>query len=235
MRNLATLILVGAALAAGLLPLAPVQAADFEPAEEPVLSTGGFEISAYGGYQTAPHSTVDVSDQASFTAGWDGKSFASPPYYGIRAAYWFDGGALRNWGVSLDFTHAKVYADDSTLSKAGWSVFEFTDGLNLLTFNAMRKFPIAGTKLVPYVGAGAGINIPHVEVTRASGRTFDYQFGGATVQAQAGVRYEFTENWSTFAEYKGTYSWIDVDIDSGASLKTNIFTNAVNLGINYKF
>lgn len=210
-------------------------AADLEPAQASTASGGGFEITAYGGVQTAPHSSVDVSDQPDFTAGWEGKSFASPPYYGFRATYWFDGGALSNWGLSLDYTHDKVYADSETRAKAGWSVFEFTDGLNLLTLNALRKFPIEGTKFVPYLGAGAGINIPHVEVTRASGSTFDYQFGGATVQAQAGVRYEFTENWSAFAEYKGTYSWIDVDIDSGATLKTNILTNAVNFGVNYKF
>lgn len=230
-------VLIGAcSLFAVALSLATsASAADMQQAQAPAASTGGFEITAYGGIQTAPHSSVDVSDQPDFTAGWEGKSFASPPYYGFRATYWFDGSALSNWGISLDYTHDKVYSDSDTRAKAGWSVFEFTDGLNLLTLNALRKFPIEGTKFVPYVGMGAGINIPHVEVTRASGSTFDYQFGGATLQAQAGVRYEFTENWSAFAEYKGTYSWIDVDIDSGASLKTNILTNAVNFGVNYKF
>ena len=77
--------------------------------------------------------------------------------------------------------------------------------------------------------------MPHVEVTRASGRTFEYQFGGATIQAQAGVKYQLTEKWSMFAEYKGNYSFVDVDIDSGASLKTNILTHAVNFGVSYKF
>jgi lipid A oxidase len=38
-----------------------------------------------------------------------------------------------------------------------------------------------------------------------------------------------------FAEYKGNYSFVDVDIDSGASLKTNILTHAINLGVSYKF
>ena len=63
-----------------------------------------------------------------------------------------------------------------------------------------------------------------------SGTTFDYEFGGVTLQAQAGVDFRITEHWSTFVEYKGTYSKVDVPIDSGDRLKTDIFTNAVNLG-----
>lgn len=240
MRKLLSLSLVSTALTA-VAAFTSAYAADPAVAEAPYVapvqtSSGGWEISAYGGYQFSPHSDVDVSDQDDFTAGWDTKPFNMPPYWGIRGTYWFEDGALSNWGVSLDYTHAKVYADDETFAKAGgWTVFEFTDGLNLLTLNALYKFPIEGSKWTPYVGAGVGINVPHVEVTRASGRTFDYQFGGATIQAQAGVRYQFTENWSAFAEYKGNYSWIDVDIDSGASLQTNILTHAINFGVSYKF
>ncbi|MEK1900398.1 MAG: lipid A oxidase, partial [Rhizobium sp.] len=51
--------------------------------------------------------------------------------------------------------------------------------------------------------------------------------------AQAGVDFRVTDNWSTFVEYKGTYSRVDVPIDSGDRLKTNIVTNAVNVGISY--
>lgn len=197
--------------------------------------SGDFEISGYGGYQTSPHSDVTVSDGPDFRAGWDTKPFASPPYWGVRGTYWFDEGRLANWGISLDYTHAKVYADDKTLDRSGWDHFEFTDGLNLLTVNALYKFDIEGSKWAPYLGAGVGINVPHVEVTRGSGRTFDYQLGGAAIQAQAGVRYQFTDNWSAFAEYKGNYSWVDVDIDNGGTLKTEILTNAVNFGVNYRF
>ncbi|WP_313602314.1 outer membrane beta-barrel protein [Rhizobium sp.] len=200
----------------------------------PALS-GDFEVSGYGGYQTSPHSDITVSDGPDFRAGWDTKPFANPPYWGVRGTYWFDEGQLANWGISLDYTHAKVYADDKTLDRSGWDHFEFTDGLNLLTVNALYKFDIEGSKWAPYLGAGVGINVPHVEVTRASGTTFDYQLGGATVQAQAGLRYQFTDNWSAFAEYKGNYSWVDVDIDNGGKLKTEILTNAVNFGVNYRF
>ncbi|PZU88585.1 MAG: lipid A oxidase [Shinella sp.] len=199
------------------------------------LAHAEMTISAYGGAQSAPHSDVEVSDQPDFTAGWEGKSFSMPPYYGFRGTWWLEDLGQPNLGVSIDYSHAKVYSNDSTRAEAGWSHFEFTDGLNLLTLNALYRFPIEGTKFVPYVGAGAGINIPHVEVTRASGTTSEFQVGGATIQAQAGVAYQFTDRWSGFVEYKGNYSWVDADIDSGASLKTDIMTNAVNAGITFHF
>jgi lipid A oxidase len=200
-----------------------------------VPATAEMGVSVYGGFQTAPHSDIEVSDGPDFRAGWEGKSFEMPPYYGVRGTWWMTDLGKPNLGLSVDFTHAKVYADSETLSASGWSQFEFSDGINLLTLNALYRMPIEGTKFVPYVGAGAGINVPHVEVTRGSGRTFEYQLGGATVQAQAGVAYDFNESWSAFVEYKGNYSWVDVDIDSGASLKTNILTNAVNVGVSYRF
>lgn len=200
-----------------------------------VPATAEMGLSVYGGFQTAPHSDIEVSDGADFRAGWEGKSFQTPPYYGLRGTWWMTNLGKPNLGLSVDFTHAKVYADSETLASSGWSHFEFSDGINLLTLNALYRMPIEGTKFVPYVGAGAGINVPHVEVTRGSGKTFEYQLGGATVQAQAGVAYDFNENWSAFVEYKGNYSWVDVDIDSGASLKTNILTNAVNVGVSYRF
>ncbi|WP_416798296.1 outer membrane protein [Ciceribacter azotifigens] len=192
-------------------------------------------ISVYGGVQSAPHSDVEVSDEPDFTAGWEGNSFSMPPYYGIRGTWWMEEIGQPNLGVSLDYSHAKVYADDETLADTGWSHFEFTDGLNLVTLNALYRFPIEGTRFTPYVGAGAGVNIPHVEVTRASGTTSEFQLGGATVQAQVGVAYDIADRWQAFVEYKGNYSWVDADIDSGATIKTNIMTNAVNAGITFRW
>lgn len=195
-------------------------------------------ISVYGGMQSAPHSDVTVSGPtapASFAAGWEGNSFAAPPYYGVRGTWWLDNFGQPNFGISLDYTHAKVYADDETFTKSGWSHFEFTDGLNLLTLNGLYRMPIQGSRFTPYIGAGAGINVPHVEVTRPTGNTFEYQYGGITLQAQAGVDYKISDRWSAFAEYKGNYSFVDVDIDSGDSLKANIITNAVNVGLTFHF
>jgi lipid A oxidase len=192
------------------------------------------QISAYGGVQGATGSNVKTSDGADFDPNWSGKSFKNPPYYGVRGTWWLDDLNHPDWGISLDYTHAKVYGD---LNKTpDWSHFEFTDGLNLLTVNALYRFQDPARKWTPYVGVGAGINVPHVEVTRASGKTFDYEFGGLALQAQAGVSYQITKHWSTFLEYKGNYSFVnDVPIDSGATLKTRVFTNALNFGVSFNF
>lgn len=72
-----------------------------------------------------------------------------PGLLGVRGTYWFEEGQLNNFGLSLDYTHDKVYADDQTLARSGWSHFEFTDGLNLLTLNALYRFPLETWRLTP--------------------------------------------------------------------------------------
>lgn len=196
------------------------------------------QFSVYGGVQGAPHSDVEITGPTApqnFTAGWEGNSFTSPPYYGVRGTWWLESLGQPNLGISLDFSHAKVYADDETLVTSGFSHFEMTDGINILTLNALYKFDVGSPSWTPYVGAGAGINVPHIEVTRPSGSTSEYQLGGASLQAQAGIAYNINENWSVFTEYKGNYSFVDVDIDGGDTLKTDVITNAVNFGVSYKF
>lgn len=194
-------------------------------------------LSVYGGAQGAPHSKVTTSDGTSFTAGWEGKSFAMPPYYGVRGTWWMEDLGYSNIGLSIDFSHSKVYADRDTLRNKtpGWTHFEFTDGLNLLTANVFYRFQAPERSWTPYVGLGVGANVPHVEVYRPSGKTWNYQLGGVTGQLTAGIDYRFTEHLSVFTEYKFNYSKVDVNIDSGASLKTDVLTNAINVGLSYHF
>jgi len=201
----------------------------------PAIAQQQFQLSAYGGYQGASHSRVYPSDEPSFLAGWEGHPFEFPIYYGVRGTWWLDDVGLPNTGLSIDFSHTKVYADDEAFENSGdWTVLEFTDGLNILTANVLYKF-FPDSEFRPYVGAGAGITIPHVEVTRPSGSTFEYQYGGPAVGLLAGFEYQFADNWSVFAEYKGNYSWVDVDIDSGASLQTDLVTHTVNAGVSFHF
>jgi len=201
------------------------------------LAAAEFQFSAYGGWQTAPHSLVEITGigAESFTAGWQGRSFQTPPYWGLRGTYWFDRWAPQ-WGVSIDFTHAKVYADPETFANdiPDWSRFEFSDGINILTVNAMRRFE-RWNGFEPYLGAGVGLSIPHVEVTRPEGTTFNYQVGGAAFQAQIGANYYFTDWLSVFGEYQFNYAMNDLTLSEGAKLKTNIITNAVVGGVSVHF
>lgn len=195
-----------------------------------------FELSLYTGWQTAPHSTVEGNDpgglgDVDFTAGWEGRSDRMPPYYGIRGTWWRE----NNVGFGLEFTHAKVYADDETLRDEGFDTLEFTDGLNIITANVFRRFPGEARAWTPYVGGGAGISVPYVEIETAGGSTFEYQYTGPAVQWVAGVAYPLSQNWSVFGEYQGSYSMNTIDLDNGGELETNIVTNAVNLGVSFDF
>lgn len=198
---------------------------------------GGLQISGYSGYITSPHSRVNATDSLGGTysnfVGWEGKPFEMPPFWGVRTTYWMD--RFENWGVALDFAHSKVYADMSGATAAVYDTLEFTDGLNLLTANLLYRYPNQ-TRFTPYAGVGAGISVPNVEVAfdAVPGvKTFEYQLAGPSVQGLVGVDVKITENISTFLEYKANYSWNDVDLAGGGSLKTNILSNQFIIGLSY--
>ena len=193
-----------------------------------------WELSFYLGYQTAPHSDVEgeISGAAfSEFVEWEGRSGDAPPYYGLRATKWMN--ETTGWGLELN--HAKVYASDEDLADLGFTDLEFTDGLNIITVNYMRRFPERFDRIVPYVGVGGGVAVPHVDVSDGASRTFEYQLTGPAVAWIAGVSYPFNETWAGFAEYKGTYSINEAELEGGGSLETNIITNALNFGVSYSF
>ncbi len=196
------------------------------------------ELSFYTGVQEAPHSRVEGNDPSaggigpfSFLATWEGRSFEMPPHYGFRGTYWRDD----NLGFGVDFNHVKVYADDATMTANGFSNLELTDGLNILTANVWYRWPNRARRWTPYVGAGIGLAIPHVDVQTAGSKTFEYQVTGPAAQWVAGVTYEINDRWGVFGEYKGTYSSNKADLTGGGTLETDIVTNALNLGVSFKF
>lgn len=196
------------------------------------------ELSFYLGIQEAPHSRVRGTDPGgvgafNFLSTWEGRSGEAPPYYGFRYTYWTD----RNLGYGIELNHTKVYADDATLAASGFSSLEFTDGLNIITANVWKRWPGAfmNGNLTPYVGAGVGVAVPHVDVESGGGKTFEYQLTGPAAMWAAGVKYNFNDRWGVFGEYKGTYSQNDADLTNGGTLSTDIVTNALNIGVSFSF
>lgn len=193
-------------------------------------------LSFYSGIQEAFDSHVrgDVDgNDFDFLADWEGRSFEMPPHWGIRATWW----RTENIGYGLDFNHTKVYASDDTLDEFGFDDLELTDGLNILTANVFYRWPgqWADGRLTPYVGAGLGISIPHVDVQRGDSDTFGYQFTGPAAMVAAGASWAFNDRWAVFGEYKSTFSANSADLDGGGELETNITTYALNLGLSYSF
>ena len=195
------------------------------------------ELSLYGGSQSSPHSRVSGTypgTGARYEAliGWEGKSFAPPPYYGARATWW----RRPDLGFGIELTHAKVYAPVAERAALGFNRMEFTDGLNILTFNVTKRWNDRFGPFTPYVGAGIGLAVPHVDVTSANGyRTFGYQVTGPAARLTAGAKYDLSDNWALFGEYQFTYSSNKVKLPAGGSLNTDIITNAINFGISYSF
>jgi lipid A oxidase len=215
---------------------------------------GEFQIGVYGGWNGSHDSDVNFTgpgtDLTFQSVPWDGLSFTfdgEAPYYGARFTYWPD--ALPNWGFMFDLTHAKVRAKEgATVTYSGtasgsdqighiFDRLEFTDGFTLLTVNGMYRFEPMD-RFRPYVGAGLGINIPHVEVTGAGGgpasglpTTFEYTYGGLAAQALAGVDIKLTKHISLFTEYK--FSWAGVNAplsDPAYRIRTDLFTHHVLVG-----
>ena len=50
-----------------------------------------------------------------------------------------------------------------------------------------------------------------------------------------GAQVALTERWSVFGEYKATYSVNEGDLDGGGTIETDVVTNALNLGVSYRF
>ena len=187
------------------------------------------EFAVYGGFQSSPHSRVTPAEGDSFLAAWKGDSMSFPIYLGLRYTEWLDD----EWGWAVNYTHTKAIATDQSGSTDGYTRLEFTDGANPVTVLAMRRFSYREIK--PYVGAGLGISVPHVEVQwSGSTKTFEYQYGGPVATVVAGFSYPYSDKWSLFTDFQMHYMKMNVAIDGGR-LKTNLITNALNVGVSYRF
>ncbi len=204
-----------------------------------------FDVSLYGGFNKAAHSSVTFSnasisygiDDGKYSVnGWEGESFESPIYYGYRLSV--NGLEDTDLEFAVDFNHSKVKAKNLP---GNLERLEFTDGINTLTMLALYKIDslvVKNTELDPYVGVGIGIAYPHVDVEGAAGtegKTYDYQRTGPAYQVMAGLRYYLAESWKTFAEYRITYTPMKADLDGGGQIKTDILNNQVSVGVIYSF
>ena len=200
-----------------------------------------------GAYMGAPHtypSAVRIEKEGAYDftidpVHWKAQPFKSPIYYGARVVRWFTGGRT---GMMVDFIHStaiaalkKEAAFSGTLdgkplpprAKISEIVkkLEFSHGHNLLTLNGLLRLPNIGARVSPYVGAGAGVLLPHTEVklTNGDSRTYEYNYAGPAGQALIGLEFRLPR-MSVFLEYKFTYaqyeaplsqmngSWLILDI-----------------------
>jgi lipid A oxidase len=195
----------------------------------PHATRADIELSFYGGPQTTHPSIIRSPGFGGDKVNWNSEPFVIPPYYGLRAKWWSEG----RLGFGLDFFHAKAFADDP--AALGFDELNFSHGLNVLTADLWYRLPPVG-RVTPYLGAGLGVVVPHVEVRPTGGTpTANYQIAGPAATVVLGGALPVSRNWSVFTEYKATYSQIRARLDTGAPLDTNIFTDALNVGVTLRF
>lgn len=183
-------------------------------------------VGGYGGLPYTHPSNIHIvkpgtTDLTVKDVSWDGRPFKSPIYYGLRVLVW---SLASPFGGMLDFTHSKAIAQREALvefsgTRQGKAVnetakvgerfrhLEFSHGHNMLTLNGLLRLATLSNRIVPYVGLGAGINLPHTEVQFLDDpvRTYMYQYAGYTVQAVAGFEIRLAGT-ALFIEYKLTLS-----------------------------
>ena len=196
-----------------------------------------FQLSVYGGLFESNNARVSGNDPTGvgsfdFDGGWKAGDGSLPPTFGIRGTWW----RSDTTGYSLDFTRLQATADDQTLANSGFSVLEFDDGINTVTVNARRRFPM-GDRWTPFVAGGVGVAVPGTDIqTSPTGTaTTEYKYGGIVAQFQGGVEYEVNENWSVFGQYQMNVIDLDVDLNGGGNLTTGVVTNSVSVGAGFSF
>lgn len=183
---------------------------------------------------------------------WDADPFKDAPYYGLRYTRFFD--RAPNWGVALDFTHYKMYAQaERSVSVNGtWQGapvntvapmsqyiqhFEISHGVNVLSLNGIYRFNtiLANGGLQPYIGAGLAYYRPHSESTvNNMAHSSGYQSSGFGYQLLGGVQYRLSKRWGAFIEAKFNSGTAEVDIADGEA-ETSLRTFHGLAGINYSF
>ena len=214
-------------------------------AADPALPDMQFGV--YGGGSLAHPSQIALkqpggTDMSLEGVAWDSGARKMPPYHGFRGTWW-----SRNVpaaGAMVDLAYIKVIADRATpVSQSGtrdgakvptkeapsktFRRLEFTNGLNLLTWNGIVRLPAFLGRVRPYFGVGAGLSVPHVEVRRqgAKQRTFEFQVAGLAFHVFAGLEWRVRDRFSVFGEYKWSYASVDANLIDGGTLVTDIWIN----------
>jgi lipid A oxidase len=188
---------------------------------------------------------------------WDTEPYKMPPYYGVRVTHWFE--HQPKWAVAVDFTHAKMISDlEQQVSVSGqrsgmpvngterlgdtFTALEFSDGHNLITVNALRRWhpyrKNGGATLRNmyfYTGGGAGVAVPHVEVTIPGSNTQEYQIAGPAAQFLGGVSVPLGQRFEFLTEYRLTFADLETDLQGGGNLSTDALTHHLNFGAGFSF
>lgn len=181
---------------------------------------------------------------------WYDRSFDTPLYYGLRVSYF--SGPNDAHGAAIEFTHAKMYAHiEREAQVSGRRASQVVDtveplrqtfqnlalshGYNYLTVNWLyRDTPTRDhgwyNTMLPYIGAGVGVALPHVEVTVADEHLDNYQLAGWVTQMILGTSLAGDAN-PLRAEYKYSQGWLRARLPRGSEVELNPGTHHLTFGV----
>lgn len=200
----------------------------------PVSAFAEAQLSLYGGLHGAVESNVSGNGAGTdfgFDAGWQGPAPLDRTDYGVRLVWW----RADNYGWGLDFNSADTEADTATLKANGLTRLGFSGGLDVLTVNAYRRWKQPERRVIPYIGVGVGLSLPHLDYSTAAGSYAENQAAGGAVQWVAGASYPLNDRLSLFGELQGSYSVNGADLAGGGTLEAGVLTGAINLGVSLGF
>lgn len=189
-------------------------------------------LAAYFGASFTRPANLRVAHGSASTAAldvhFDGRSFASPPYYGYRAGWQSHG----PFGLEAELIHMKVYAHSADLPP-NVERFSISHGLNLLLGNVTwRTNERQRTRFE--ARAGAGVAIPHGESEVGGVTQEQYEVSSLAMQGSAGVGVRFTPHLRAFGEYKLTTAAPSVSI-SGGHISGRYTSQHVAVGVVWNF
>ena len=249
---------------AALGPLSMAEPAEPAASNPEPMETGlkraaqtGFQIGVYGGGNSTPMADVFLkqpngTDMVLKDVPWAGEPFEDPPFYGVRGIYWLP--AMPRLGAMIDFAHAKSISlrqaeveQTGTLDgepvpargKVGdtFTKLEYSHGLNFLTLNAIYRFGGWHQRFLPYIGAGAGLVIPHTEIARTNVArqdwTYRYEVTGPGFQGFAGLEMRLfaSRRYALFGEYKAGYAINSTELLEGGTVSNNLWAHQAILGV----
>lgn len=223
---------------------------------------GEFVVSAFSGVALTQNNDLRLrqaggTDLTFHDVSYHGRDFEMPPFYGGRLVYFLPDKSP--WGFGLEYFHSKIYLNTGDIvhvtgSRAGAPVndfepvsgtishFSISHGLNFITADVFYRWRLGKRgenflgRFEPYIGAGVGVIIPHVEAQLAGGQfQEEYQFHGPGVLAMAGVNFDLTKHFGLFAEYKFSYARLGEMSINGETIEEDPLIHNLVAGVSVRF
>jgi len=197
------------------------------------------QIGLYGGWNGSFDSDIHLSQPngTNMTLNgvpWDGDSFGAPPYWGLRGTYWLN--SAPNWGVMIDYSHAKVIADRArwSVSRAAATASSWAPWTASATHSKSWSSPTASTRsssaasIVGCMSAG--------RLVWGSALAFLSRMSRCVDGAEQFPHPRISARWGGGRRAgKLSFSSSDAELNGGGSLETDVSTNHVTFGASYRF